>query len=550
MADIIIELDISTTSEEIDPTIFIYEDIESAGDFDSPLYNEITLTAAATFSPTFRIHAETSLSLANSFFELLDAIQGEIYLTPSVQLATGTAAEEGHIQLDAAVYLKAKVPVEGASISLAGVQDFTGARIALPEPASVSLTPTVQPMKALTKLENFPATSVTITRSATDAMWQLDAEIDGGTGPVEYKHISFERNDYAGVARHLFAGISPDTKHSYQVANNKTAITAYDYGWYLSAQYVPQDMRVMNLDGDKTTWGAWIIALLDETGIIPFRIATCTEASDEEFVFKSTTTKLAAIKEIAEATGYLFTVAWALYGSKYEPAAYFIDPDDIDSSTEGLDLPSPITITWPDDTLVKIDPLQGVADEKINRVIVRGTDGYGNYYTKTLQTTAVTQGDEYPREYMYESGSLKSQSAVDAKCAELFTYYTTDTRIIEVDFTARFDLQLYQRIRFTGAEFPAKLTAAGWFRIIAITYKAGSTEDRVTIRATVDKNMALQQLWGNRYQSDSFSELETTIDAKLSELDLTPMIGTVTAITNETATVETEDGKTLKARLL
>jgi hypothetical protein len=415
---------------------------------------------------------------------------------------------------------------------------------------TLGVSPGMGIIKVFTDMDNYNVEAVTVSKSINDAMWQLTATIDGTVSPAEFRHLNYSRADHDGVDRHLFTGIVPDTRYTLQVAQNKIDVTAFDYGWYLSAQYVPTDLLVMNLDGDKSTWDEWVAALLDETGITAYRMTTCSAVPDKEFVFDDDTTKLDAIEEIAEATGFIFTVRWVQSGNLYIPAAYFIDPADIDDASTGLDLPAAETIAWPDDTLVAIPTLQSPTDEKINRVKVRGCDSDGNWYSATLESSDVTAGATYPREYYYESGDLASQAKVNARAAALYAYFTSDSYIIEATFKQRYDLQLFQKIRFTGSGFPEKLTDLGWLRIISITYSAKAAEDRVTIKAVVNRDIRLILSEINTYLQDGVSEDELLIDSALSSLNITPLVGTVQSISDNIATILTEDGRTIKARIL
>ncbi len=416
--------------------------------------------------------------------------------------------------------------------------------------AVCNVTLGIDSMKAFADIDNYKIENVNISKSINDAMWQLTATIDGKDSPVEFRHLNFSRADIEGVTRHLFTGIIPDTRYTLQIAQNKIAVTAFDYGWYLSAQYVPSDMLVMNLDGDYSSWDEWIKALLEETGIIAYKLTTCTEVSSKEFVFDEKTTKQDAINEIAEATGFIFSVQWVQVGNTYEPAAYFIDPDYVDDSINGLDLPADTTISWPDKSLIDIPTLQSPTDEKINRVKVRGCDSNGNWYSATVESSEVSNREMYPREYYYESGDLDTQTKVNARAASLFAYFTSDSYTVEATFIKRFDLRLFQKIRFTGSGFPSKLTDLGWLRIISITYSAENVNDHVTIKAVVNRDVRLLLSEVNTYLGDSLSNEELIIDSKLNSLNITPMIGTVQSIDGNIATILTEDGKTIKARII
>jgi hypothetical protein len=66
----------------------------------------------------------------------------------------------------------------------------------------------------------------------------------------------------------------------------------------------------------------------------------------------------------------------------------------------------------------------------------------------------------------------------------------------------------------------------------------------------VDRDVSLQQTEINRYLIDNVSENELLVNSKLDTLKTTPLVGTVQSIDGNVATILTEDGKTIKARIV
>jgi hypothetical protein len=422
------------------------------------------------------------------------------------------------------------------------------------------LTPKSWPIKEASDVDSFALVSIDIGRTAADVLWELTAEFAGTSAPEEFKILNYDSLDAAGTSRHLFTGISTETLPVLSCADNRVTATAYDYGWYLAAQYLPDDARVMNLTGTRTSWTAWIIYLLEGTGITPYRLTEPTAAA-REFIFSPKTSKRKAIDDISAYYGYIFELKWRNIGTTEAPlwqtAAYWIPTTAVDDESAGLDLPAPVTFTAPDPYLVDLPEISSPPEEKINRVRIRGTDGAGTYYTATAETTALANGDDMAREYYEESSALTSQALVDARAAEMLAYFTAQSYTVRATFIKRYDLALYQQIKF-GSGFPEALTrltdgtlGTTWLRILEIRYHHGPAADTVEVVAVSDQAVSVLLERIGRTVPGSEDEADTEIDEALEEWPEAE-IGTVLAISDDgqTATVETEDGKIIQARIV
>jgi hypothetical protein len=457
-----------------------------------------------------------------------------ISFTSSIELTTGTP--ELFLSTDA-LSLQSNIQM----VSSVGSNDK------IPITSFLTLTPAFSRMRSFGDISALASESVDISKGINDTMWVLRTAIRGDS-PAEFFHYGYETADHSGTAQILFSGFTPDTVNSHTAIKTQSDVVMYDYGWYLSAQYLPDSALVINLGGSRSTWAEWIRYLLEGTGITPYRIASST-ADDKEFNFTARTTKRDAIDTISQYCGFIFVVGWNT-STPPEPIAYWIDQEDIDDPSTGLDLPAAVTITWPDSHLVEIPSVQGTPEEKINRVRIRGNDTSGNWYSATLQTAALTAGEEIAREYYEESSVWNSQAKVNARALALYNYFTTITYTVEAKLLKRMDLRLYQKIRFQGSGFSSKLTALGWLRIIEIHYHISGIEKYVTIKAVTDKGqMSLLLERMNYAAGGTISDISTIVSDQISAIPMTE-VGTVLSISGDIATVQTESGKIVQARVI
>ncbi len=444
---------------------------------------------------------------------------------PSLFLTADALSFQSNVQLASTVSILDRIPVVSA----------------------LNLASTFDRMRSFGDISALASESVDISKSINDTMWVLTTTVRGDS-PAEFFHYAYETEDHTGTDQIIFTGFTPDTVNRHTALQNQSDVVMYDYGWYLSAQYLPDDALVINLSGSRTTWAEWIRYLLEGTGITPYRIAT-SSADDKEFNFTARTTKRDAIDTISKYCGFVFVVGWNT-STPPDPVAYWIDQEDIDDPSNGLDLPAVVTVTWPDPHLVDIPSVQGTPEEKINRVRIRGNDTSGNWYSATIQTPALATGEEIAREYYEESSAWNSQAKVNARAQALYNYFTTTTYTVEAKFLKRMDLRLYQKIRFQGSGFSSKLTVLGWLRIIEINYHIAGIEKYVTIRAVTDKGqMSLLLERMNYAAGGTISDIGTIVSNQISAIPMTE-VGTVLSINGDIATVQTESGKIVQARVI
>lgn len=102
----------------------------------------------------------------------------------------------------------------------------------------------VAPTPVQFDLTKYRFSSLTISRSAQDALWQCEGRIVGLDAPLAYKQFEVRVPDHNGVLRTLFVGFVPGRDYVRAVAADESIIQGYDAGFYLTRQYLP--------DGDLT----------------------------------------------------------------------------------------------------------------------------------------------------------------------------------------------------------------------------------------------------------------------------------------------------------
>ncbi len=406
--------------------------------------------------------------------------------------------------------------------------------------------------KTYIDLDSFPISRVSIGKGISDQMWDIDVNMDDeqDINTSDLKHVTYAATDHNGVSRTLFTGVIPKSNFKLQEANKSTGFNGYDHAFFLQ-QYVP----AASLHNTATVNPAdIIIALLGgtawetTTGIEPYNIDQVVEWGDtlnsKVFDFDLTLTKWQASQRICNYTRYMFVIKNRMSGDSPIPSAYFIHEDNIDTD---LDLPSPVTFTWPDRYVEGTVNIETKGEEKYNRVTVIGRDNSGSVFTATEESTGVENGDELPVEYIENSGSWTTQAQVNARAIEIYGYYSTAAVTYKATLIDRLDLELYQKIYFSG--FSGVPETA--MRIIQIRYIINTTNDGVTKRVEITftddgKWNALRRMY--RYQEpDPVSEIESVVYGVLSQTP-GPQIGTVDSIDGQECDVTLESGQTITTR--
>ena len=290
------------------------------------------------------------------------------------------------------------------------------------------------------------------------------------------------------------------------------------------------------------------------TGIWPGRITPCawSASSDPvaiEFDCAEKETKMQIIERICKYIHYIFVVRPITIGGISYSAAYFIPEANIDlPSPSGLDLPAAVTIGATDAYLISPATHERKGDERYNQVRVRcqcafGAD-VGRWFECVLPTGGYMGGDPII-EYYEVNQSLNTQAEVNARCADIYNYYSVQIESYEVTFVQRSDLRLLQKIVVEGGKL-----AADTYRIVDIRfdYRDSGTINDVTCTIIPDDQFKYY-LNLNRVFTDSITEIQNIVRNEMDKLGIDEL-ATVKTVdpTTGTMTVETESGETKSIR--
>lgn len=426
---------------------------------------------------------------------------------------------------------------------------------------NLTITPNTPHIYVFFDIDNFNIESWTVSKSIMDALWKFSGQIDGHDLPPTMKDFKASMDDHNDVSRLLFVGIFPGAKYAFKIAANKAQLEGYDHGWYLAAQKVPASIRITDkttnpADTVKTLLGA--TAWRGTCGIDPdsgnITDVASWAAIQKQFEWKSSTKKQKAIDEITDYVDSVFHLKFETIGGGHYPVAYFVANADIDGGT-GLDLPAKVTFTNPDPYLIDVSK-EYDESEKVNRVTVHAVNREtGAWKSSTTETAGVTAGDELPIEMVIDAYVVEPppaseaalQTAADNKATELYALFYTNatTTIINARLKKRADLELWQKIAFSGySNIPTDD-----MRIVAIEYAHGVVDDVITVQCIPVKDLSADKARRMALKDDSISGIQDIVGEALNEMPENVM-GEVTAINGDIVTVQLEkDGKLIEARM-
>lgn len=339
-------------------------------------------------------------------------------------------------------------------------------------------------------LDDFNIESWRVSKTIQDVMWKFSAPIDKLVTPGYFKNLRILAADHNAVDNCVFVGFIPSAGYTRAVAADKAMLNGFDYGWYLSKQFVPEAIRITDEDTNPSVTIKTLLGGEDWTGITgiePYELRDVADWANikKEYVWDSKTTKWKAIEEICEHTHHVFLLKWRKTANdEYYSSAYFVHEDEIDTY---FDLPAMVTITSPDSYLMSGVRIEDKQEEKYNRVICKGANKItAEWFDKTIESAGVTAGDELPIEYVYESTDMDDQTKTDAKAQELYDFFHTVAKVYSASFKKRMDLKLYQKIKFVGYDN----IATDEMRITGITYRRSIAEDIVDIQFTPDQKLS------------------------------------------------------------
>lgn len=398
--------------------------------------------------------------------------------------------------------------------------------------------------------------SGSVSKTVQDAAWRLNFDVEHRWDVTLFTtSYSVIREDHNGTDRRIFFGFIPAASFVHQIAAHNMSVTMVDYGWYLSRQKVQAAVIKDYLDSDPAEIIEQLLGAANSgntTGVGEYTLYTNPDWSTVKKTFQWTTetTKWDAIQEMCAYTGYVFHMLWSAEGvTPLYAKAYYVKASELDDGK--IDLPAAVTITNPSDEIISLTYIENQMD-MINQVVVHGYNASQNaYYIHTHQSPAVTAGEECPVAYTYKDlgGGLDSQAKTQAKATSLYN----DLYIVPVTYKAvfkrRYDLQLYQKITFSG--YSGITTDA--MRITGICYNFSIKDETVEIQCSPIDTLTISnpEQVARSMDANIITEEGLVAEDRIRRLP-TVSIATITDVSGNLVEVnfDKESDKTVWVRLL
>jgi hypothetical protein len=325
----------------------------------------------------------------------------------------------------------------------------------------LGMVPGEPTFKERRELGDYAFVSCEVSRSINDAYTQLSTEFQNLTVPPEGSTIKHNAIDSAGNKHLIFHGKILTNSPTHGKHNQTIKMQAADNTINLVTQTVPWNYQV--IDTEAETVPTWINRLLEpeQTGVYPNTIID-THKEPKQFVFDPKTRRLEAIKKIAEYAG-------CMYQSKLQtreidghiitrPEFYFVPPELIDQPVNGFDLPAPLILDADTCKLVSDPQVTNESEEKYNSVLVYGVlSENGETVVAQAFSYEVYTGEQKAKVYPIQDNTITEKGSTAEREAIRWLLYFLSKRVkVALRFVDRFDLELYQRVRF-GPGFSAKL---------------------------------------------------------------------------------------------
>lgn len=325
----------------------------------------------------------------------------------------------------------------------------------------MGMVPGEPTFKERRELGDYAIVSCEVNRSINDAYIQLSTEFQNLTVPPEGSTIKHNAIDSQGNPHLIFHGkvLTNSPTHGYYSQTVK--MHAADNSINLVTQPVPWVYQVIDTAVD--TVPNWLVRILEpeKSGVYPKTLID-TNKEPKQFVFDPKTKKLEAIKELAKYAGCLYQtklITREIDGHIItRPEFYFVPPERIDEPVNGFDLPAPLILDADTSKLISDPQVTNESEEKYNSVIVYGVlSENGETVVAQAFSYEVYTGEQKPKVYIIEDNAITEKGSTAEREAIKWLLYFLSKRVkVTMSFVDRFDLELYQRIRF-GPGFSNKL---------------------------------------------------------------------------------------------
>lgn len=390
---------------------------------------------------------------------------------------------------------------------------------------------------------------IEIRRSATDACWTWTMVVDSDYPiPSVYEPLEMIIED-SGTEYCLLVGFA--TKHTHVTRDNRVynEISGFSYGWYVQNAPILKADRLLK----STTSGTTIIIedplmyadrLLfrggtNPHGLIKGGMSTSTPGWGTSVAYKQfessySSTLQGVIDDMGNYAGLLSYDRWKKVGSIWQPAYYLVSDSDIDTK---MDLPNPIIITNDSDSIrlnrmVKDATSDNDATKQYNRVYVDAVvDGTEKGYYAVIPATwdITTQGPERAYQDCFTLPptltAANCQTKTNQRAQTLYNLLSAPTQTYDIQFLGRYDIQLFQRIQFSG--FPK--IPDDMMRIVDITHRKDYKGFQTSVRCAVDRQWSAARALGVILADNNWSKLANQIMAAIEKKQKTNYTGNAIA---------------------
>jgi hypothetical protein len=449
------------------------------------------------------------------------------------------------------------------------------------------------------ELRDYSLISCDVSKSTEDTYVQLAASFADLVVPPETTTIKYIARDSDLTPYITFFGKVVANSPTIGYVGSAMKMQAADNSRNLSVQKIPWTLQTVT--GASMGWAPIIRSLIDPTKTgVSIKTIIESDAISKQFVFDPKTSRLDAIKEISKYINGIIHIKLlpVVVGgiTLKQPYFYMVPPELIDQTVNGFDLPTPITFTWPDNSLLDEPTITSEPDEKYNKVIVYGVlSNTSESVVAAAYSPAVYMGQEKAREYIIEDNSIHEKgSTAEKEAIKWLLYFMSQRSTVSAKFVNRFDFELYQRVRF-GVGFPNALRgltdsktpsyvvafdpkdeansthivdvsgvpSPEWLRISGIKYHSENCTETCELTLITDYiysaidpviNAPYSDYLGAGYRKpvilDPISTTQAIVDGTIST-QLQPETCTVLSINTETKTavVQTSSGKLVTVQL-
>jgi len=458
-------------------------------------------------------------------------------------------------------------------------------------------TSTADTITDRTKLRDYSLVSCTVSKTIDDAYMQLSAEFADTNVPQRGVSVKHYGVDSIGNETLIFMGKVISNSPSLFSYYKTNTMVAADNSRNLAVQPIPWNWQVISLEGDYSTWALWLAAIVDydHTGVNVIRIID-SDMPDHQFSFDPKTTRWEAIKKICDYCGLIPNIKLITVGVQTYPGFYAVPASEIDQTSGGFDLPTPIRFSDKNIiTLVDQPKIVEEPDEFYNTVVVYGTiSSTGETTVSKAYTPDVYLGNVKERVYTVNDNTIEEKgSTAEIEAIKWLLYFNTPRATVTVKFIKRFDFELYQRIAFSG-DFPAEIrklssssqlvyvvccdpidelnsthtiTVSGvptpnWLRVAGIKYNSAVNDETIELTLVTDYiyssadwtisepyNLYIAPGYRKPVSDDSSATIQNVVNNTV-EKQLTPEICTVLSKNEENLTmvVQTQSGKLVTVR--